>query len=129
MEPRNGFRGIDFASLCSLAGQYIHRVVVLTRQARNRFLDSLKGLQIRAQREKCKPVLLRLSLAGNLVKTTYVPLWDRMEGAWLWTLLSHSQSHVYFFLNDWHGSLTGNSPKNIIYLVNTVFIYHSLPHP
>ena len=26
-----------------------------------------------------------LSLAGNLVKTTLVPLWDRMEGAWLWT--------------------------------------------
>jgi hypothetical protein len=34
---------------------------------------------------KCKPVLLRLSLAGNLEK--HVSLWDRMEGAWLWTLL------------------------------------------
>jgi hypothetical protein len=28
---------------------------------------------------------LRFSLAGNLEKTTYGPLWDRMEGAWLWT--------------------------------------------
>ena len=25
-------------------------------------------------------------LARNLVKTTYVPLWDRMEAACLWTL-------------------------------------------
>jgi hypothetical protein len=28
-------------------------------------------------------------------KTTYVPLWDRMEGAWLWTLKPYCQS---FFL-------------------------------
>jgi hypothetical protein len=33
-----------------------------------------------AEREKCKPVLLSLSLAGNLEKHP----WDRMEGAWLW---------------------------------------------
>jgi hypothetical protein len=39
-----------------------------------------------AERDKCKLVLLRLSLAGNLEKTTYVPLWDRMEGAWLGAL-------------------------------------------
>jgi len=32
-----------------------------------------------AQRDKCKPVLLRLSLARNLEKS--VPLLDRMEGA------------------------------------------------
>jgi hypothetical protein len=31
-------------------------------------------------RYPCKPVLLRLSLVGNLV-----PPWDRMEGTWLWT--------------------------------------------
>jgi hypothetical protein len=30
-----------------------------------------------AERDKCKPVLLRLSLAGNLEK----PLWDRIKGA------------------------------------------------
>jgi hypothetical protein len=35
-----------------------------------------------ANRDKCKPVLLRHSLAGNL-ETTYVPIWDRIEGAWL----------------------------------------------
>jgi hypothetical protein len=35
------------------------------------------------ERDKCKPVLPRLALAGNLEKNTYVPLWDRMEGAWL----------------------------------------------
>ncbi len=38
-----------------------------------------------AKRDEYKPVPLRLSLAGNLEKTTYVPLWDRMEGSWLWT--------------------------------------------
>ncbi len=32
-----------------------------------------------AERDKCKPVLMRLSLAGNLEK----PQWDRMDGAWL----------------------------------------------
>ncbi len=39
------------------------------------------------RKRKGKPVLLRLSVAGNLEKslTVYVPLWDRMEGAWLWT--------------------------------------------
>jgi hypothetical protein len=30
-----------------------------------------------ADRDKRKPVLLRLSLAGNLKKTTFIPLWDR----------------------------------------------------
>jgi hypothetical protein len=35
-----------------------------------------------AEREKCKPVLLSLSLAGNLENH----LWDRMEGAWLYGL-------------------------------------------
>ncbi len=37
-----------------------------------------------AERDKCKPVLLRLSLGGNLENHSYVPLLDRMEGAWLW---------------------------------------------
>jgi hypothetical protein len=36
-------------------------------------------------RDHCKPVLLRLSLDVNLKKTSYIPLWDQMEGAWLWT--------------------------------------------
>ncbi len=40
--------GIHSASLCSLAGRYFNRVVVPVRQAKNRFLVSLKGLQIRA---------------------------------------------------------------------------------
>jgi hypothetical protein len=40
---------------------------------------------------RTKPVLLRLSLAGNPEKPcTYVTLWDRMEGAWLWTQLNIS---------------------------------------
>ncbi len=40
-----------------------------------------------AERNKCKPVLLRLSdlIGWKSGKTTYVPLWERMEGAWLWT--------------------------------------------
>ncbi len=41
-----------------------------------------------AERDKCKPVLLRLSMAGILDTTTYVPLWDRMEGTWLWFLVA-----------------------------------------
>ena len=58
----------------------------------NRFQESifhpLTRLQIPAldfaERDKCKPVLLRLWLAGNLEKLLLL-LWDRMEGAWLWT--------------------------------------------
>ncbi len=35
-----------------------------------------------------KLVLLMLSLVGNLEKQVgYVPLWDRVEGKWLWTLM------------------------------------------
>jgi hypothetical protein len=34
-----------------------------------------------AERDKCKPVLLRLSLAGNLEK----PILSRIERSWLWT--------------------------------------------
>ncbi len=48
MEPRNRFRGIEFASLCSLAGQYDTYVFVPARLAENRYLVSLKDLQIRA---------------------------------------------------------------------------------
>jgi hypothetical protein len=40
--------GIDSASLFSMAGRYDKWVVVTGRQAGNRFLGSLKGLQIRA---------------------------------------------------------------------------------
>jgi hypothetical protein len=53
MEPRNQFRGIDSASLCSLvvrSQSTTNRVVVPARQAGIRFLGSLTGgLQIRAQ--------------------------------------------------------------------------------
>jgi hypothetical protein len=46
----NRFQGIDSASLCSRGGRTYtsKRVVVLACQAGNRFLRSLKGLQIRA---------------------------------------------------------------------------------
>jgi hypothetical protein len=37
------------AETASLPGRYVNRVVVLARQAENRFLGSLKGLQIRVQ--------------------------------------------------------------------------------
>jgi hypothetical protein len=49
MEPRNRFRGVDSASLCSVPAGTTYRVVVPARQAGNRFLGSLTGLQIRAQ--------------------------------------------------------------------------------
>jgi hypothetical protein len=53
-----------------------------------------------AEKNKCKTVLLRLSLAGNLEKNTYVSLWDRMEGAWLWTLNTTDElSTKIVFLN------------------------------
>ncbi len=39
-----------------------------------------------AERDKCKPVLLRLSLAGNLDKPLmYLFGTEWTEGAWLWT--------------------------------------------
>jgi hypothetical protein len=47
-----------------------------------------------ADSDECKTVLLGLSLAGHLEKTTFVPLSDRMEGAWLWTLLL-PQVHLF----------------------------------
>jgi hypothetical protein len=49
MEPGNRFWGVDSASLCSLPADMTNRVVVPACQAGNRFLGSLKGLQIRAQ--------------------------------------------------------------------------------
>jgi hypothetical protein len=45
---RNRFRGIDSASLCSLAGQYDKEGCPTGPPDGNRFLGSLKGLQIRA---------------------------------------------------------------------------------
>ncbi len=42
--PRNRFREIDSASLCSLAGQKTNRVVIQACQDGNRFLGSLKGV-------------------------------------------------------------------------------------
>jgi hypothetical protein len=48
MEPRNRFRGIDSPAYVS-GGTTKSEV----RQAGNRFLGSLKGLQIRAQPDKC----------------------------------------------------------------------------
>jgi hypothetical protein len=48
MEPRNRFRGIDSASLCSLWQVRQKGVAVPVRQDGNRFIASFKGLQIRA---------------------------------------------------------------------------------
>ncbi len=48
MESRNRSRGIDFAAYVALRAGTPNRVVVPSRQAGNRFLGSLKGLQIRA---------------------------------------------------------------------------------
>jgi hypothetical protein len=31
-------------------------------------------------------------------QTTYFPLWDRMEGSWLWTLGAHSIQNFHFLL-------------------------------
>ncbi len=49
MEPRNRFRGIDSASLCSLAGRYDKYGCPTGLAGWDRFLSSLKDLQIRAQ--------------------------------------------------------------------------------
>ncbi len=49
MEPRNRFRGIDFASLLAWPANW---VALLARQDGNRLMSSLKGLQIRAQMAK-----------------------------------------------------------------------------
>ncbi len=42
----------------------------------------------------CRNRSMQAGCSGTLIgwksgQTTYVPLWDRMEGAWLWTLGSH----------------------------------------
>ncbi len=47
--PRNRFQGFDSASLCSLTGHYVKYGCRTGPHAENRFLGSLKGLQIRAQ--------------------------------------------------------------------------------
>jgi hypothetical protein len=45
--------------------------------------------------DKCKSISLRLSFARNLENhLRYVPLSDRMEGAWLWTLFTFCQVHL-----------------------------------
>jgi hypothetical protein len=46
--------GIDSASLCSLADGSSNRVAEPARQAGNRFLGFLKGLQVRAQDKHLK---------------------------------------------------------------------------
>jgi hypothetical protein len=72
MEPRNRFRGIDFASLWSLAVQYDKKGYRPYRPARLG-IDSWVpqkvykyGLWILPK--ECKPVLQGLSFVGNLVK-------------------------------------------------------------
>jgi hypothetical protein len=41
----------------------------------------------------CRNRSVQTSSSGTLIgwktfQTTYIPLWDRMEGPWLWTLLT-----------------------------------------
>ncbi len=69
-------------------------ILLLGRYDMNRW-SQMQGWSILdfAERDQCKLDLLRLSLAGNLGKSTYVPQWDRMEGAWLWTP-GDGQAHV-----------------------------------
>ncbi len=47
-----------------------------------------------AETDKCKPVLLRLSLAGNLEKPLFPLYWtewrERGYGLWLWSSVNHS---------------------------------------
>ncbi len=51
-----------------------------------------KGIFLPKDMDKCKSGFLRLSFARNLENhLQYVPLWDRMEGAWLWTLFTFCQ--------------------------------------
>jgi hypothetical protein len=51
-------------ALCGLAGRYDNKVVVLACQAKNRFLGSLKGLQIRAQDRMAYVVTLAIMATG-----------------------------------------------------------------
>jgi hypothetical protein len=51
MEPRIRFQGIDSPTYVS--GGTTNSAVLPARQAGNRFLGSFKGLQIRAQPDKC----------------------------------------------------------------------------
>jgi hypothetical protein len=51
-----------------------------------------------AERGKCKPVLPRIFIGYKSGKTTFVPLWDRMEGAWLWTQGPQPKRRFYYRL-------------------------------
>jgi hypothetical protein len=60
--------------------------------------------------DKCKSVFLRLSFARNLENhLRYVLLWDRMEGAWLWTLFTFCQNRL-LVVTSHHSALWSNTP-------------------
>jgi hypothetical protein len=52
MEPGNRFRGIDWPAFVAWRAGTTKSVVIPARQAWNRFLGSLKCLQLRAQGKK-----------------------------------------------------------------------------
>jgi hypothetical protein len=63
MELRNRFQGIDSASPCSLTSRYDKKGCSTGTPTGNRFLGSLKGLQIRAQLAPLTQLLLSLTEA------------------------------------------------------------------
>ncbi len=54
--------------------------------------------------EFCRKILMQIGSSGILIgwesgQTTFVPLWDRMEGAWLWTL-NWPKIHFLFYMES-----------------------------
>jgi hypothetical protein len=56
-------------------------------------------------------------------KTTYVPLWDRMEGAWLWTL---KNSTCYELLwSNFVSMFIGDTPPPHVVSFSLIVMYRS----
>ncbi len=70
-EPRYRFQGNYTASLCSLAGRCVKKGCHTERHAKNRFLGSLKGLQIQALIVSFLYPLICCICSGNLVRKKF----------------------------------------------------------
>jgi hypothetical protein len=57
---------------------------------------------------KCRRFSSETLIGWKSGKTTYVPLWDQMEGAWLWTQSPQDNGGTYLFFKLGQDSTTIN---------------------
>jgi hypothetical protein len=66
-------------------------------------------------------------------QTTFVPLWDRMEGAWLWTQEPRGISFVMYSMYNteiWrHAVLCGKHFVSLLCIFSYALLHLSTPHP